>query len=94
MANKPHSDVMSTCPEDALEGTPSRLKVEASCEVVYARQGVSWPSWSHFEALWTECLSPAVCVQARMCRRQRARRHAIVQARHALALARVTRPPE
>jgi hypothetical protein len=69
----------------APEGTPSRLEVEASCEVVYAHERVSWPSWSPLEALWAACLSQGVCRQARMCRRQRMRRAQIRAARYALA---------
>lgn len=80
--------VTSTCPVEAPEDTPSRREVERSCEGVYAAQSVSWADWSPSEALWTACLSPAVCAQARMCRRQRMRRMQIHVARRAAALAR------
>lgn len=83
---------MSTCPKTTPEGTPSRFQVEASCEAIYAAQTVSWSAWSPLEALWAACLSPSVCVQARMCRRQRARRAQIRAARNASALARRARP--
>jgi hypothetical protein len=72
---------MSTWSEDALQATPTRLKVEASCEAVYAAQSVSWPAWRPSGALWTECLSADVCAAARLCRRQRARAWAVLRAR-------------
>jgi hypothetical protein len=84
MRRSDSASITSTCPVEAQEGTPTRRQVEASCEVTYANAEASWPAWSHFEALWTACLSPAVCVQARMCRRQRARRAQIRKVRAAL----------
>lgn len=87
MSSTSETHITSTCPVDAQEGTPSRSQVEGSCEVVYARAPSSWPSYSPNEALWTACLSPAVCVQARMCRRQRIRRAQIRKARGALGSA-------
>ncbi len=80
--------IMSTSPKEAPEGTPSRRKVEDSCEVIYAKQSVSWGSWTPSEALWLECLSPRVCVAAAMCRRQRQRAWAVLRARSAVRLLR------
>ena len=82
------NSITSTCLNDAPEGTPSRRQVEASCEVLFANQTVPWGLWAPSQALWLACLSPAVCVSARMCRRPRARRVVIARARNAVRAAR------
>ena len=82
---------MSTCPKQPQEGTPSQRQVEASCEVIHAKHWAPWPFWRPLEALWLVCLSPGVCRQARMCRRQRARRAQIRKARNALGSAQIWR---
>jgi len=82
------TDVTSTCPKEAQEGTPTRRQVERSCEVIYASQSVSWASWRPLRALWLECLSSTTCAAARMCRRQRQRAWAALRARMAVRAAR------